>query len=249
DSDETGIVVAGESDGGHGYVLADYSMRGTPDEVMKKAAWAYHFHQADRVVAEANNGGDYLGTVLQYVDPNVPYGVVRASRGKAIRAEPVSALAEQHRLHHVGCFPELEDQLCAFVPDLATGHDDRMDALVWAVSELRGLSAGSYLEAYGMVRCTACEEVFQEALAACPKCHAAAPQRASRPVPEREDAPDGPQPLGGWALAYGAVKCPAAGHVYIARTHPDGCPRCAGGGMGQRGGFAFPSLPQIMGRR
>src|SRR6185437_11340321 len=107
DSDETGIVVAGESDGGHGYVLADYSMRGTPDEVMKKAAWAYHFHQADRVVAEANNGGDYLGTVLQHVDPNVPYGVVRASRGKAIRAEPVSALAEQMRLHHVGCFPEL----------------------------------------------------------------------------------------------------------------------------------------------
>ena len=102
DSDETGIIVAGDAGNGHGYVLADYSMRGTPDACMKKAVWAYREHKADRIVAEANNGADYIGSLLRTVDPDIPYRKVTATRGKAIRAEPVSALYEQGRIHHVG---------------------------------------------------------------------------------------------------------------------------------------------------
>jgi len=128
DSDETGIVVAGDDGNGHGYILADLSMMGTPEKCMKTAVAAYHRYAADCVVAEVNNGGDYLGAVLRAADPNVPYHTVRASRGKAIRAEPVSALAEQHRLHHVGLFPELEDQMCSLTPGISNGPDDRVDA-------------------------------------------------------------------------------------------------------------------------
>ena len=183
DSDETGIIVAGEGPGGHGYVLADYSMRGTPDKCMRKAVWAYGRHDADCIVAEVNNGGDYLAAVLRAVDTDVPYRQVRATRGKAIRAEPVAALAEQRRLHHVGCFPELEDQLCGFVPGETAGHDDRMDALVWAVTELRGLSAGSWADVYGSTRkCVYCNGPFMRETAGgqrrtvCPHC--------GRPIPE-----------------------------------------------------------------
>ena len=95
DSDETGIIVAGDAGNGHGYVIADYSMRGSPDACMKKAVWAYREHKADRVVAEANNGADYIGSLLRTVDPDIPYRKVTATRGKAVRAEPVSALYEQ----------------------------------------------------------------------------------------------------------------------------------------------------------
>ena len=116
DSDETGIVVVGEADGGHGFVLADYSMRGTPDECMRKAVWAYRTHEADRVIGEVNNGGDYIGTLLATVDPNVPYRKVVATRGKRVRAEPVSALYEQGRVHHVGVHTMLEEQMVSWVP-------------------------------------------------------------------------------------------------------------------------------------
>ena len=154
ESDETGIIVAAEDRNGHGYVLADYSMRGTPDACMKKAVWAYRHHQADRIVGEANNGGDYLEALLRTVDSSVPYKKVIATRGKAIRAEPVSALYEQKRIHHIGAFDELEDQMCNFVPGVdSKRHDDRMDACVWAFTELRGLSAGSWLDAYGVIQC------------------------------------------------------------------------------------------------
>jgi phage terminase large subunit-like protein len=176
ESDETGIIVAGEGPGGHGYVLADYSMRGTPDACMRKAVYAYRRHEADCIVAEVNNGGDYLGAVLRAVDPDVPYRQVRASRGKAVRAEPVAALYEQRRVHHVGCFPDLEDQMCGFVPGESGGHDDRMDAAVYAVTELRGLSAGSYADVYGeMGRCGSCGGPFLRRVdgrprVACPHC-------------------------------------------------------------------------------
>lgn len=153
ESDETGIVVAGEDAGGHGYVIADYSMRGSPDACMKKAVAAYHDHKADRVVGEANNGGDYLESLLRTVDATVPYKKVVATRGKAIRAEPVSALYEQGRVHHLGGFDQLEAQMCGFIPGQSKEHDDRMDALVWAFTELRGLSAGSWLEGYGAAVC------------------------------------------------------------------------------------------------
>jgi len=152
ESDETGIIVAGDAGNGHGYVIADYSMRGTPDACMKKAVWAYREHKADRVVAEANNGADYIGSLLRTVDPDIPYRKVTATRGKAIRAEPVSALYEQGRIHHIGNFPDLEDQLCTWVPTDPTSPD-RLDALVWSFTELRGLSMGDWHEAYGTVTC------------------------------------------------------------------------------------------------
>jgi predicted phage terminase large subunit-like protein len=170
DSDETGIVVAGEAKGGHGYVLADLSMRGTPDACMRRAVSAYYLHNADCIVAEVNNGGDYIRDLLRTVDPQVPYRSVHASRGKATRAEPVSALYEQHRIHHVGSLPDLEDQMCLFVPGQDHGHDDRVDSLVWCITELRGLSAGSWTEAYGARVCPSCGRSSARGDGTCPFC-------------------------------------------------------------------------------
>jgi phage terminase large subunit-like protein len=134
DSDETGIVTQGRGVDEHGYVLADDSLRGTPDAWGRAAVRAYHLHRADRIVAEANQGGEMVAHVIHTVDPNVPVTLVHASRGKQTRAEPVSALYEQGRYHHVGCFAHLEDQMCQWEPGLAS--PDRMDALVWGGHEL-----------------------------------------------------------------------------------------------------------------
>lgn len=143
-SDETGIIAVGiykDPDDGsqHAYVLADRSMKGTPDEWAKAAVNLYHELDADRIVAEVNNGGDMIEGVIRAVDRNVPYTAVRASRGKRVRAEPVAALYEQGRVHHVGRLDVLEDQMCLFSGE--TGRSvgdspDRVDALVWAVTAL-----------------------------------------------------------------------------------------------------------------
>jgi phage terminase large subunit-like protein len=109
-SDATGIIVAGLGDDGHGYVLEDLSGKHSPTEWAIKAIAAYKRHKADRIVAEANQGGAMVETTLRAVDRAVPVRLVHASRGKITRAEPVSALYEQSRVHHVGCFPELEDE-------------------------------------------------------------------------------------------------------------------------------------------
>jgi phage terminase large subunit-like protein len=138
-SDETGIIVCGKDDKGHGYVLEDLSGRYDPAGWARAAIAAYHRRDADRVVAEVNQGGDLVEATIRTVDPNVAYTAVRASRGKFTRAEPVAALYEQGRVHHCGLFPELEDQLTSFVPDLERakfGSPDRVDALVWAFTEL-----------------------------------------------------------------------------------------------------------------
>jgi phage terminase large subunit-like protein len=172
DSDETGIIVAAEGSDGHGYVLEDLTLRGSPDACMRKAVNAYYRHQADCIVAEVNNGGDFIRDLLRTVDPMVPYRDVRASRGKRVRAEPISALYEQHRVHHVGAFPDLEDQMCSWVPD-SLESPDRMDALVWAFSELKGIAAGSWLSAYDTVYCESCSEPFTLAdRTKCPHCKA-----------------------------------------------------------------------------
>lgn len=134
DSDETGIIVAGVDDHGHGYVLEDRSMKGSPAEWASAAVTAHHVHKADRIVAEANQGGDMISHTLRTIDASVPVKLVHASRGKRTRAEPVAALYEQGRVHHAGAFPELEDQLCTWTPDGPS--PDRLDALVWALSEL-----------------------------------------------------------------------------------------------------------------
>jgi predicted phage terminase large subunit-like protein len=139
-SDETGIIVAGRADDGHAYVLADYSLKASPDGWAREAIKAYHRHHADRVIAEVNNGGALVEATVRMVDPNVSYRAVHASRGKAVRAEPVAALYEQRRVHHVGTFPMLEDQMSAFTSDFDRGRagysPDHVDALVWALSEL-----------------------------------------------------------------------------------------------------------------
>lgn len=133
-SDETGIVVAGVGVDGHGYVLEDRTVKGTPAEWAAAAVTAFHVHKADRIVAESNQGGDMVSHTLRTVDQNVPIRLVHASRGKRTRAEPVAALYEQGRVHHAGAFPELEDQLCTWTPDGPS--PDRLDALVWALTEL-----------------------------------------------------------------------------------------------------------------
>jgi len=132
-SDENGIVVVGisrDADGyAHGYVLEDGSLRGRPEEWARKTVSLYRKWQADKIVAEKNQGGLMVESVLRAVDRSLPIKLVHASRGKAIRAEPISALYEQHRVHHVGEFDELEDQMCMFsidnVRDENTGSPDR----------------------------------------------------------------------------------------------------------------------------
>jgi len=134
DSDETGIVVVGKDEFGHAYVLEDCSIKGTPDEWGRAAIQAMNRHQADRIIAEVNQGGDMVRYVLETIDKNVPVKMVRASRGKVSRAEPVSALYEQGKVHHVGVFHKLEDQMCTWEPGLPS--PDRMDAMVWGMTEL-----------------------------------------------------------------------------------------------------------------
>jgi len=134
-SSETGIVACGLGADGHGYVLEDRSLRGTPHEWASEAIASYHRLKADRIVAEANQGGDMVRHTLDTVERGVPIRLVHASRGKRVRAEPIAALYEQQRIHHVGMFADLEDQLCSWVPDLSASPD-RLDALVWALTEL-----------------------------------------------------------------------------------------------------------------
>jgi phage terminase large subunit-like protein len=134
---ECGIIVAGRSGygiGAHYYVLEDASIYASPDKWARAAVWAYANRKANFVVAEENNGGKLVELALRQVDPLVKYKGVHASRGKMTRAEPISMLYEQGRVHHVGTFERLEDQMCQFVPGQSS--PDRMDALVWALSEL-----------------------------------------------------------------------------------------------------------------
>jgi phage terminase large subunit-like protein len=138
-SDETGIIVAGKDERGHGYVLEDLSGRYAPADWARVAVDAYRRHAADRVVAEVNQGGDLVGSTIRMIDANVSYSSVHASRGKFVRAEPVAALFEQSRAHLVGSFPQLEDQLTQFTPDMdraKSGSPDRADAAIWAMTEL-----------------------------------------------------------------------------------------------------------------
>jgi predicted phage terminase large subunit-like protein len=136
ESDETGIIVAGQGEDGLGYVLEDLTCRESPDMWARIAVGAYHKWYADRVVAEVNNGGDLVESVLRTVDLAVSYRSVHASRGKRVRAEPVAALYEQDRVKHSPGLELLEDQMCGFTPDTKESPD-RVDALVWAMTELQ----------------------------------------------------------------------------------------------------------------
>lgn len=133
-SNETGIIVAGLGVDGQGYILDDLTTKDSPHGWGKQAVTGYYKHRADRIIGEVNNGGDMIEYVIKSVDGTVPFKKVHASRGKITRAEPVAALYEQNKIHHVGNFPLLEDQLCEWEPGQES--PDRMDALVWAITEL-----------------------------------------------------------------------------------------------------------------
>lgn len=144
-SDETGIIVAARTNGRcpkcgpvavpHAYVYADRSGRYTPAQVAHTAIRAHDDYLGDRVVAETNFGADWIESGLRAVDPSIPYKTVHASRGKVVRAQPVAALYEQARVHHVGTdLDVLESQLCEWTP--GDKSPDRLDALVWALTEL-----------------------------------------------------------------------------------------------------------------
>lgn len=151
ESDEMGIIVAGRGQQyipdrngfarQHGYAIDDLSGRMPPIEAARRAIRAYHEHRAAAIVAEVNNGGEWIGTVIRQIDPTVNYRTVTASRGKVTRAEPVAALTDQGSAHVVGSLPELEEQLTTWVP----GDDspDRLDAYVWALTDLMLAPAGN----------------------------------------------------------------------------------------------------------
>jgi len=134
DSDECGIVVAGLGVDEVSYLLEDVSMNGTPQQWGKMAVTMYRKYKADRIVAEINQGGNMVEHVIHTVDPGAAYSGVRASKGKIARAEPIAALYEQGKVKHFGNFPELEDELCEWEHGMPSPN--RMDALVWAITEL-----------------------------------------------------------------------------------------------------------------
>jgi phage terminase large subunit-like protein len=170
-SDEIGIVVAGLGTDGHGYVLDDISINGSPKIWGEAVVNAYHKWAADKVVAETNFGGAMVEFVIKASDPMVNYKSVTASRGKSIRAEPVSGLYEQKKVHHVGLFPKLTEQMGFMTTHgyVGDGSPDRLDALVWALTELmlQGVytapvvvTKATYQNKPGMVRATFARSTF-----------------------------------------------------------------------------------------
>lgn len=137
-SDEIGIVVAARGQDGDAYVLADWSCREQPLTWGRRVATAFHEFSADCVVAEENFGGGMVEAVIKAADPAVPVRLVHASRGKAVRAEPISLRYAAGQVHHVGRFPKLEDQLCAFSGGgyAGRGSPDHADAAIWALTHL-----------------------------------------------------------------------------------------------------------------
>lgn len=135
-SDETGIIVAALGDNGHAYVLRDGSGKMSPNSWATRVVNLYGDFMADRIVGEVNNGGDLVETIMRNVDSTIAYKGVNASRGKTARAEPIVSLYEQGKVHHVGFHALLESQMTTWRDDLGMPSPDRMDALVWVLTEL-----------------------------------------------------------------------------------------------------------------
>jgi len=154
-SDETGIVVCASDDQGNGYVLADLTMKGRPDQWARATIDAFDQWKCDCIVVEVNQGGDMVAQTLRTVRSLLPIKEVRATKGKRLRAEPIAAMYEQGRIHHVGTFPQLEDQMCTWVPDDGKSPD-RLDAMVHGFTYLtsRGMSQG-FIAQMGIM-CEAC---------------------------------------------------------------------------------------------
>lgn len=144
--DSIGIIVAGIGIDGRGYVLADRTCKLSPAGWGARAVAAYHDFGADRIIAERNFGGAMVEAVIRAADPRVAYSEVTASRGKTVRAEPVAALYEQGNISHVRGLSDLEDQMCQMASDgyLGEGSPDRLDALVWAMTDLMLLQGSNY---------------------------------------------------------------------------------------------------------
>ena len=154
ESDMTGIVVAGIDINGIGYVLGDYTDRLSPQGWASKAISLYHEFNADRIVAEKNQGGEMVRRVLEAEDNTVPIRLVHASRGKMARAEPISALYEKGRVRHVKGLDELEVQMRTWEPLGSVGSPDRLDACVWDLTDLmlNGVSKVSLRLAYNSAK-------------------------------------------------------------------------------------------------
>ncbi|MGD0386408.1 MAG: hypothetical protein ABSB73_09765 [Solirubrobacteraceae bacterium] len=161
DADDTGIVTVARGPcqpstckltvhcPGHGYVLADDTCHLPPVGWARVAVHAFDTWDADRVVAEVNNGGDMVGVTVRTVRAGIPYATVWATRGKMVRAEPISALYEQGRVHHLGVFADLESEQSTWTPD-APFSPNRVDALVWGLTSLGliGAQGAAFLAAY-----------------------------------------------------------------------------------------------------
>ena len=169
ESDLTGIVVAGMDASNNFYVLDDVSLRDTPDAWARVAVEQYHKHRADRIIAEVNNGGDMITLLMRQVDPNVATKKISATRGKQLRAEPISSLYEQGRVHHVGYFAQLEDQMCEWTPE-SKESPDRLDALVWALTELSTSGSSMVALAYMANICSICGMPSVKTATICSSC-------------------------------------------------------------------------------
>jgi predicted phage terminase large subunit-like protein len=159
------------SSDGHYYILSDKTIKASPDKWARVAINEFELHRADRIIAETNNGGDLVVHLLQQVNPNIPVKKVTATRGKAVRAEPIAALYEQGRVHHVGYFAELEQQMTEWEPGVSKNSPDRLDAMVWAITELsEGSTLINALTSMGKL-CPNCSFPNIKSAIACIKCN------------------------------------------------------------------------------
>lgn len=206
-SDETGIIVCAKGIDNHGYILEDASCKESPDGWARIVAALYDKWGADRVIAEKNQGGDMVERIVRSVHPNIAYKGVAAKVGKKLRAEPIAALYEQGKVHHVGYFAELEDQWCTWVPDMASHQKspDHVDALVHGLTELGLIGAPGVEYAEHMMlehpSCYFCGQPAPKGTPTCPKCGADRPMPSTAPEPALVEDPwsitsgMGPQPM------------------------------------------------------
>lgn len=168
-SDETGILVCGSDARGFGYVLGDYSLKGSPLEWARKAVEIYQEFKADSILVEVNQGGDMVSAVLRQVDPTLPIREVRVHVGKKLRAEPVAAMYEQGRIKHVGIFEKLEQQMTLWTPE-SPNSPDRLDAMVQGFSDLLGTAnISNYFNAIANF-CAKCSLPMPKSFSHCSKC-------------------------------------------------------------------------------
>ena len=177
DHDESGIVVAGEGARARTANCTPTSSMtgpsaGRPNQVMQQSPPPFAKWDADCVVLETNQGGHWVRDTLRTVDSGIPVREVHAMKSKVLRAERVSALFEQGKIHMAGTFPELEDELCQLMPgEVPVRSPDRADAAVYAIFELRHLGqGGSWLSAYGMAYCPNCKATLGVKRLKCPEC-------------------------------------------------------------------------------